>query len=587
VNVLGINAYHGDAAACLFSDGRLIAAAEEERFRRVRHWAGLPAHAVRYCLKEGGLTLRDIEHIAINRNPHANILKKALFVLRHQPTWAAMRSRLRNSTSVQGVARALAAEFSSPLRATVHHIEHHRAHLASSFSVSPFDAAAVASVDGFGDFVSTMVGDAEGGRIRILDRVSFPHSLGLFYLAMTQHLGFFGYGDEYKVMGLAAYGEPEYLDRLRKIVQLRNRGRFELSLEYFLHHADGITLSWEDAAPTVSRVFSEAFVNLLGPPRHPDEPVTARHRNLAASLQAVYEETFFHILNHLQARTNRRSLCLAGGCALNSVANGKIFARTPFDAVYIPPAPGDAGGAIGAAVAVWHQILGRSRDFVMDRHDWGPAYSAAAIQDELDKRDHELAARRCRVDRFDDEPARCRRVAEAIARGEVVGWFQGRMEWGARALGQRSILADARRPEMKDTLNARIKRREAFRPFAPSILEEAVGTYFEETRPSPFMTMTYRVRPDKRAVIPASTHVDGSGRLQTVSGKRQPLYWGLIKAFENLTGVPVVLNTSFNENEPIVCTPGEALDCFLRTRMDSLAIGPFVLSQSSPAGERT
>ena len=339
-------------------------------------------------------------------------------------------------------------------------------------------------------------------------------------------------------------------------------------------------MTWESGAPVIGRVFSDDLVKLLGPLREKHDPVTTRQQNIAASLQAVYEEAFFHILNDLYDRTHRKTLCLAGGCALNSVANGQIVARTPFEMVYIPPAAGDAGGAIGAAFAVWNQELGNPRSFVMDRADWGPGYGREEIRETLNVKRAEITSAGCFVEDIDDEEKLCRRTAEEIAAGKVVGWFQGRMEWGARALGHRSIVADPRRPEMKEILNSRIKRREPFRPFAPSILEEAVDDYFERKELSPFMTMTSRVKAEKCGIIPAPTHVDGTGRLQTVNKQAQPLYWRLIKEFENLTGVPVVLNTSFNENEPIVCTPEEALDCFLRTKMDVLAIGPFVITRN-------
>ena len=585
--ILGINAYHADASACLVKDGVMVAAVEEERFRRVKHWAGLPTVAVRACLNQAGIEISAVDHIAINRNPGANLLKKALYAFSKRPGLTVLKDRLKNISKVHDIKNELETGLwfeSGAIKATVHNVEHHRAHLASSFLVSPFESAAVASVDGFGDFVSTMVGRGEGTRVEVLDRVTFPHSLGLFYLAMTQYLGFPGYGDEYKVMGLAAYGKPEYLDAMRRVVRLKDKGRFELNLDYFLHHSEGVSMIWESGAPVIGKVFSDELVNLLGPPRGKDEAVTGRHENLAASLQAMYEEAFFHILNDLYGRTNQKTLCLAGGCALNSVANGQISARTSFERLYVPPAAGDAGGAIGAAYAVWHEELGNPRSFVMDRADWGPEFGEAELREALGGRGEgegvrgeELKKQNCIVEEIEDEEKLCRRTAEEIAAGKVVGWFQGRMEWGARALGNRSIVADPRRPEMKDILNARIKRREPFRPFAPSILEEKVGDYFEQTGPSPFMTMTYRVKPDKRDVIPAPTHVDGTGRLQTVSREAQPLYWQLIKEFEGLTGVPVVLNTSFNENEPIVCIPAEALDCFLRTKMDVLVMGKWIV----------
>lgn len=581
--ILGINTYHADASAALVVNGQLIAAAEEERFRRVKHWAGFPREAVWYCLEQAKVEFEAIDHIAVNRDPKANLLKKVLFAFGNRPSLGAVRDRLKNASKVRDLKEVMSKVLGvrrEEIRAQIHHVEHHRAHMASTFYVSPFECAAVASVDGFGDFVSTMWGIGQGSRLKVQGAVTFPHSLGLFYLAMTQYLGFTSYGEEYKVMGLAAYGKPEYLEAMHRIVRLKAKGRFELDLDYFLHHSEGVSMTWDDGVPVIGRVYSDELVRLFGPPRERGSEVTERHQNLAASLQAMYEEAFFHILNDLYDRTREKNLCLAGGCALNSVANGQILLRTPFARVYIPPAAADSGGAIGAAYAVWHGELGHPRAFVMDRADWGPSFSEAQIREALGVRSKELEGQSCRLEEIQDEAKLCQRTAEEIAAGKVVGWFQGRMEWGARALGQRSIVADPRRPEMKAILNARIKRREPFRPFAPSILEEAVADFFEQTQPSPFMTMTYRVKADKRDVIPAPTHVDGTGRLQTVSRQTQPLYWRLIKEFERISGVPVVLNTSFNENEPIVCTPHEALDCFLRTKMDDLVMGPFLISRT-------
>jgi carbamoyltransferase len=340
-------------------------------------------------------------------------------------------------------------------------------------------------------------------------------------------------------------------------------------------------MTWDGGMPSIDRVYSDELPALLGPPRAKDEPVTQRHMNVAASLQAIYEDAAFHVLNDLYERTRLKTLCLAGGCALNSVANGQLCERTPFERLYVPPVGGDAGGAIGAAYVVWHELLGRPLSFVMNRADWGPAFSDAEIAAELERQHERLTASHWQITHCASEEELCRETAEMIAAGRIVGWFQGRMELGARALGQRSILADPRRPEMKEVLNHRIKRRESFRPFAPSVLEAAVGQYFEKDHPSPFMTMTYRVKADKQTVIPAPTHVDGSGRVQTVNAASQPLYARLLSAFERRTGVPVLLNTSFNEQEPIVCTPREAIECLLRIQMDGLAIGRFIVRRST------
>ncbi len=582
--ILGINAFHADASACVVRDGQLIAAAEEERFTRVKHWAGCPIQAIEYCLLEAKVSLSDIDHIAVNRDPQAHLIDKALYTFLKRPNWSVVRDRLRNAGKVHDIKAAICEAKgikTDALKAQLHHVEHHQAHLGSAFFVSGYEEAAVASIDGFGDFVSTMVAQGKGTNLTVLQSLLFPHSLGLFYLALTQYLGFPCYGDEYKVMGLAAYGEPEYLDAFRKMVRLKNKGRFELNLDYFLHHSAGVSMTWDGGTPSIDRVYSDELLALLGPARTKEEPVTQRHMNVAASVQAMYEEAAFHVLNDLYDRTQLRSLCLAGGCALNSVANGKLSDRTPFERLYVPPIAGDAGGAVGAAYVVWHQTMGQRRSFVMDRADWGPEFSDQDIQAELDRQRERLTESQWEIRQCAGEEQLCRDTAEMIAAGHIVGWFQGRMELGARALGQRSILADPRRHDMKDILNRRIKRRESFRPFAPSVLEEEVGQYYDKAHPSPFMTVTYQVKPDKRAVIPAPTHVDGSGRVQTVNASTQPLYARLLRAFEQRTGVPVLLNTSFNEQEPIVCTPREAIDCLLRTQMDALAIGSFMIRRST------
>lgn len=580
--ILGLNAYHGDSSACIVIDGKLIAAVEEERFRRVKHWAGFPTEAVKYCLHEAGAKVGDIDHIAVNRNPTANLLKKALFAFQKHPSLNLVKDRLKNATRVRDIKTVLSSEFgvlSDNIKAKIHYVEHHVAHLGSTFFASPFDQAVVVSVDGFGDFVGAMWGKGEGNRLDVRDRVFFPHSLGLFYLSLTQFLGFPKYGDEYKVMGLSSYGEPVYLDQMKQMVRLDGHGKFKLNLDYFIHHSEGVTMTWEAGEPNMGPAYSQRMETLLGPARKREEPISKNHENIAASMQAMYEEAFFRLLNHAYEETQIPVLCLAGGCAMNSVANGKIFDKTPFREVYIQAAAGDAGGALGAAYYVWNQILGNERDFVMDTAYWGPQFNEARIGKELTAKSEELEKAGCRIEKIEDCDVLCRKTAKEVSEGKVVGWFQGRMEWGPRALGNRSIVVDPRRAEMKDILNARIKRREPFRPFAPSILLEKTGEYFEKDYPDPFMIKVYPVRPEKRSVIPAVTHVDGSGRLQTVRKDDNPLYWQLIKEFENLTGVPVVLNTSFNENEPIVCTPAEALDCFLRTKMDVLVLGNYFIKR--------
>ncbi|MDE2465394.1 MAG: carbamoyltransferase [Alphaproteobacteria bacterium] len=577
--ILGLNAFHGDSAACIVRDGVLVAAAEEERFRRLKHWAGFPSQAIAYCLKEAGVELCDVDHVGINQDNSAHLWRKALYMARRRPSLGLIRQKLKFRAERSGIDELLRREFpTSEFRGEVHPVEHHLCHLYSAYYVSPFEDAAVVSVDGFGDFASAAWGHGEGEQLDVDGQVYFPHSLGVFYQAFTQYLGFPHYGDEYKVMGLAPYGAPTQLEQLRQIVKLNPNGSFALNLRYFRHHVEEVPFHWMSGSPDVGDNFSPALEDLLGPRRRPDEVLEARHFDLARSVQAMYEEAFFNLVGAVQRRTGATDLALAGGCAANSVANGKVRRMTPFRRVYVQAAAGDAGGAIGAAFAVWRKEGGR-RAFRMDHAYWGPKFEAADIDAVIALHRVQLDEAGCAITRVADEAELCRRTARHIADGRVVGWFQGRMEWGPRALGNRSILCDPRRSDMKEILNAKIKRRESFRPFAPSVLDREVTDWFEEDDAVPFMMQVFQIREDKRARIPAVTHVDGSGRLQTVYAATNPRYWRLIEEFQALTGVPMVLNTSFNENEPVVCQPQEALDCFLRTRMDVLVLGDLVVER--------
>ena len=581
--VLGLNAYHGDVSAALVRDGRLIAAVEEERFRRIKHYAGFPHLAVAECLRLAGAQPADVDVFAVSRNPRAHLWRKALFLLRYRPS-GTVGERARNMSKIGSLPTTIAASLGLDervVRRRTRFIEHHPSHLASAAFVSPFDAAAVCAIDGFGDFVSTSWGRVEGSRLRVDGNVFFPHSLGLLYLAITQFLGFPKYGDEFKVMGLAPYGEPLYVRELSTLIHLKADGRFALDLSYFRHWSDGVAMTWEEGEPTIGRVFTKKLYSLLGPARLADEPLDARHEAIAASLQVVYEQAAMHVLSHVQRRTGATRLCLAGGCGMNSVANGKIREQTGFREVFIQPAAGDNGTALGAAYHAWHDGGSHPRDFVMEHGYWGPEFGDAEIAAVLDSDQAAVDRSDCTRRSWSDPDALDAWTAEQIAAGRVVGWFQGRMEWGARALGNRSIVADPRRADMRDIINTRIKFRERFRPFAPSVLEEALDDYFVGAVPDPFMLQVYPVRPDKRGTVPAITHVDGSGRLQTVSQRSNPRYWKLIKAFERVTGVPMLLNTSFNENEPIVLRPQEALDCFLRTHMDIIVMGSHVLERAA------
>jgi carbamoyltransferase len=572
--ILGINAYHGDAAAAIVKDGQLLAAVEEERFNRKKHCAGFPALAVRYCLDVAGICLDQVDHIGISRDPSAHLYKKILFSLTKLASLSGLiAARLANAAKIrdlrQDLTRVLGVAASEEVQ--FHNVEHHKAHMASCFFVSPFDKAAILSIDGFGDFISTMWGVGQGNRIDVLGQVEYPHSAGAVYTATSQYLGFTKYGDEGKVMGLAPYGQAQYLSEFRDIIRTDNGGGFKLNLDYFLHHSEGVDMTWDDGSPTIGRMFSNRFIETFGPARSAGDSVTRHQEDIAASLQARLEEVGFHILNQLYEETKLNRLCLAGGVALNSVMNGKIPLHTPFKEVFIQPAAGDSGTAVGVCYHIYNMILNQPRSFVMEHAYTGPEFAEAQIEQAL--RQSGLSHRKlsnCELTEV---------AAQTIADGKIVGWFQGRMEFGPRALGNRSIIVDPRRSEMKDILNARIKKREPFRPFAPSILEERVGDYFEQTHPSPTMLMVYQVKRDKQSVIPAVTHVDGSGRLQTVSRETNPRYYQLIKDFEKLTNVPVVLNTSFNEDEPIVCTPEEAVNCFQRTRMDVLFLGNYMVQR--------
>jgi carbamoyltransferase len=570
--ILGINAYHGGASACLIEDGRLIAAAEEERFNRIKYWAGFPVKAIAYVLAEAGITIHDVEHIGISRDPKAHLMDAALYFFKTRPTFSMVRDRLSNSLKVGSLKSELSQHLGIPerdLKAQFHNVEHHRAHMASAFFVSPFSEAAVLSVDGAGDFVTTMWGTGKDQTLNVTGEINFPHSLGIFYNAVTQWLGFPKYGDEGKVMGLAPYGRPTVLDAMRRIVRVQSDGTFELDLDYFVFHTQGAAMTWEGGEPTIGTLFSDRLVALLGQPREPRTEVTQQHMDVAASLQAMLEEAQFALVRRIQAETGAKALCMAGGVALNSVFNGKVLPNTAFTDIWIQPAAGDAGTALGVCYYIYHQLLGRPRTFVMTDAYTGPAFSDEQIAAELERVG--LSGTRLHPDQL------VQQAAAIVANGDVLGWFQGRMEWGPRALGNRSIIADPRRDDMKDILNARIKHREKFRPFAPSVLLEATGDYFDQTYPDPFMIKVYNVLEHRRSEVPAITHVDGTGRLQTVAADSAPLYHRLIRAFGDQTGVPLVLNTSFNENEPVVCTPAEAIDCFARTHMDALAIGSFLV----------
>jgi carbamoyltransferase len=573
--ILGLNMFHGDASAALVENGEVVFAIAEERLNRIKHYAGFPSLAIQACLDFVGAKITDVDHVAVGQDSDANLTKKVQYALANPArilNFIRLRQRkqpMRNVATL--IAQALDVD-PAALAFQQHHVEHHIAHIASAYYCSPWEKAAGFSYDGSGDFVSTMMARCEDNRIEVLDRVFLPDSLGSFYTMICEFIGYPQYGDEGKVMGLAPYGKDRFCDSLGEVIGLRN-GRFNLDASFFnpLGSNQGMRIL-PDGTVSLARHFSPRMVKTFGQPREPRTEITQREMDLAYAMQRRFEDVLFHLLTQLHRRVPCEDLAMAGGCALNSVANGKLFAHTPFRRTWIQPAAGDEGLAIGAALHVYHAVLNQARRSVMKNSYLGPEFSNARIESDLKKAN-------LRYRKLEREPL-LDFVAQNIASGNVVGWFQGRMEWGPRALGNRSILAHPGLPGMKDILNARIKQREWFRPFAPSILEERQCEYFEHDHPSPFMLHVYKIRPEKRAQLSAVNHVDDTGRLQSVSREENPLYYELIRAFEQKTGLPVLLNTSFNENEPIVCQPEEAIDCFKRTRLDALAIGPYVITKT-------
>lgn len=574
MTILGINAYHADSSAAIFVDGKLIAATEEERFTRVKHWAGFPALAVKFCLKEAGISLEQLDHIAIGRDPKAKFKNKMAFLAKNPLANVGMvMDRLKNAKNVASLEEEFEKAFgvsAELIKPKIHQVEHHRSHLASAFFASPFEEAAILSIDGSGDFTTTMIATGKGNKIEVLDSVDFPVSAGLFYTAFTQYLGFPHYGDEYKVMGLAPYGEAKYVDEIKQMLHFTDDGLFSWDQKYFTH-ATKIKLGYDDNIPTVSQLFTSKMEDMFGPARQKGDELTQKHKDLAASVQRVCEQLIMHILNHLHKKTGLKNVCIAGGVAQNSVANGKVLSSTPFEKVYIPSAGHDAGISMGAGLYLYNHILDNPRAEPIYSAYTGSRFTNEEIEAYLKSRD--IAYTRLEDDELYD------RITDKLLEPGVVGWFSGRAEFGPRALGARSIIADPRNAKAKDLLNSKIKRRESFRPFAPSILSEYVGEYFTIVEDVPFMEKVLPIKPEKHAEIPAVTHVDGTGRLQTVMKDVSPRYYALIEAFRKKTGTPILLNTSFNENEPIVNSPEEALNCFLRTDMDMLVMENIILEK--------
>lgn len=572
--ILGVNAYHADSSAAIFKDGVMIAATEEERFTRIKHWAGFPVLAIKFCLKEAGISLNQVDHITIGRDPKAKFNRKLLYLLKNPGSVKAALERRKNSKKVASLEEEFKkidplVNFSS-IKKKIQNIEHHRSHLASAFFASPFEEAAILSIDGSGDFTTTMIAIGKGNKIEVLDSIDFPVSCGLFYTTFTQFLGFPHYGDEYKVMGLAPYGEPKYVDKIKQVLKFLPSGLYTWDSKYFVEPTKA-GLRYEDNIPVVGNLYSDYFVEQFGAARKKEEPLTQFHKDMATSVQRVTEELIFHILRHLRERTGMKNVCIAGGVAQNSVANGKITESTGFEAVYIPSAGHDAGISMGSALYQYNHVLEQPRAAAVYSAYTGSKFTNEEIETFLKEKG--IQYRRLNDAELYDV------VTDKLIEPGVVGWFSGRAEFGPRALGARSILADPRNNKAKELLNLKIKRRESFRPFAPSILKEHVADYFTKVEPVPFMEKVFPIKPEKHAAIPAVTHVDGTGRLQTVDKDISPAYYALIHRFFEKTGVPILLNTSFNENEPIVNTPAEALDCFLRTQMDMLVLENCVIER--------
>ncbi|MDP3940230.1 MAG: carbamoyltransferase [Deltaproteobacteria bacterium] len=560
MHILGISAFYHDSAACLLRDGEIVAAASEERFTRKKHDSDFPEHAVNFVLREAGIGVGDLDYVGFYDKPLVKFERIVTTYLstfprsfrsfsKAIPLWLGEKLWTRHN-----IKRDLEFE------GEVLFIQHHQSHAASAFMVSPFEEAAVLTVDGVGEWATASYGLGKGNKLELFKEIRFPHSLGLLYSAFTYYLGFKVNSAEYKVMGAAPYGKPVYYDLIMdELLTLREDGSFKLNMKYF---------AYDYGLRMTNRRFDKLFG---GPPREPETRLEQRHWDLAASVQKVTEEVVLRMARHLHEVTGQENLCMAGGVALNCVANGRLLREGPFKRLFVQPAAGDAGGALGVASFIYHHILDHERKWVMPHAYWGPGYSTDEIRSYLVDngiKHHEL-----------DREELVKRTARLIADQNVVGWFHGRMEFGPRALGNRSILADARNPDNKDVVNHKIKFRESFRPFAPSVLRERCADYFELDSESPYMLIVAQVRPDKRE-IPSVTHLDGSARIQTVAREQNPLYYDLIKAFDDLTGCPVIINTSFNvRGEPIVCTPADAYLCFMRTNMDHLVLDRFLLDK--------
>lgn len=576
--ILGINAYHPNSSACLLINGELKVAIEEERINRMKNWSGLPIEAIDYCLKSQNIKLSEVDYIAINQNFYANIFSKLKYSFLKKPDFSFITKTLKNKIKRQNLLKLLQQKLGEiKNNCKLVGIEHHLSHLSYAFFDSNYDISANVSVDGFGDFASTTWGLGKKEKLIIDNKILFPHSLGVFYESFTQFLGFTNYGEEYKVMGLSSLGKPTETNKIKKIINLKKDGKFELNLDYFNHYKKKTTYSFNNTIPKIDKLYSNKFINLFEAPRNKNDKLTNDHMNLASSVQKVYEEVLFHILNNVYQKYKVENLTLSGGCAQNSLANGKILNNTNFKSLFVPSNPGDGGGCVGAAYSLWKSLTKKKPTNNLGGY-LGNSYNNEEIKNVLENNKYKIESGNCIYYFLEKEQSLCDFVAKSLTQNKVIGWFQGKMEWGPRALGNRSILADPRSPKIKEIINAKIKRRESFRPFAPSIIYEEAHNWFENFNyQEPFMSRVSYFKKSKSNLVPGVVHIDGSGRLQTVKSNDNPRYYRLIKSFQKITNIPILLNTSFNENEPIVFTLEHALDCFLRTEIDILILGNWVI----------
>ena len=571
--ILGINFLHSDTSSCIFKNGKLIAAAEEERFSRIKHTSSFPINSINFCLNEAKIDISDLDIITINSNPFSSIDKKILFTLKNLKRYVLALKSLSNIKQKLTIKKLISLNFQKKFKGKIVYLDHHLSHIASSSFFSNFEESVNLSIDGFGDFASAGWGTSNNSTISIDKKILFPHSMGIFYQAITQFLGFKNYGDEYKVMGLSSYGNPNFENELSKVLKNTNFG-YELNLDYFVHQNQSIIEYDKLGQLNYKNLYSKKLIELLGPERKIDDKITQRHIDLAKSAQVIYEKTLFNLLNNLYDKYKIDNLTLSGGCAMNSVANGKILKNTLFKKIYISPNPGDAGGAIGSALLF---LNNNKYEIVKDIN-----YAYLGKDYDNDQIEKILIDKNLKSEFFTkktSEEELLDIVTEELSNSKIVGWFQGKMEWGARALGNRSILADARNPDIKNIINSKIKRRESFRPFAPAIIGEYSKDWFETDKEVPYMSEVYNILEKKRKELPGITHVDGTGRLQTVTQSTNPRFYKLIKKFYEKTKIPILLNTSFNENEPIVESPKQAIDCFMRTNMDILVLENWIISR--------